>query len=70
MIEQRCTQEQFNQFLWLVVYGTVMGHIKAIPTDGIPYLDYITPGVLLQSTIFISVFYGLTLSSGREKQVF
>jgi ABC-2 type transport system permease protein len=33
--------------LWLVVYGTVMSHVRAIPTDGIPYLDYITPGVLL-----------------------
>ncbi|MGD0952755.1 MAG: ABC transporter permease [Methanotrichaceae archaeon] len=52
--------------LWLAVYGTVMGHIRAIPTDGIPYLDYITPGVLLQSTIFISVFYGLTIVWERE----
>jgi ABC-2 type transport system permease protein len=22
--------------LWLAVYGTVMSHVKAIPTDGIP----------------------------------
>ncbi len=52
--------------LWLVVYGTVMSGVKAIPTDGIPYLDYITPGVLLQSTIFVSVFYGLTIVWERE----
>jgi ABC-2 type transport system permease protein len=52
--------------LWLAVYGTVMSHVKAIPTDGIPYLDYITPGVLLQSTIFVSVFYGLTIVWERE----
>ena len=52
--------------LWLSVYGTVMSHVKAIPTDGIPYLDYITPGVLLQSTIFVSVFYGLTIVWERE----
>jgi ABC-2 type transport system permease protein len=52
--------------LWLVVYGTVMSHVRAIPTDGIPYLDYITPGVLLQSTIFVSVFYGLTIVWERE----
>ncbi|MFB3764018.1 MAG: ABC transporter permease [Methanotrichaceae archaeon] len=52
--------------LWLIVYGTVMSHVRAIPTDGIPYLDYITPGVLLQSTIFVSVFYGLTIVWERE----
>lgn len=52
--------------LWLAVFGTVMSHVRAIPTDGIPYLDYITPGVLLQSTIFVSVFYGLTIVWERE----
>jgi ABC-2 type transport system permease protein len=46
-----------------------MGHIRAIPTDGIPYLDYITPGVLLQSTIFVSVFYGLTIVWERENGI-
>ncbi len=52
--------------LWLVIYGTVMSSVRAIPTGGISYIDYITPGVLLQSTIFISVFYGLTIVWERE----
>jgi len=52
--------------LWLAVYGTVMSHVRDIPTNGIPYIDYITPGVLLQSTIFVSVFYGLTIVWERE----
>ncbi len=52
--------------LWLVVYGTVMSHVKAIPTGGISYLAFITPGVLLQSTVFVSVFYGLTIVWERE----
>ena len=52
--------------LWLAVFGTVMSHIRAIPTGGLPYLDYITPGVLLQSTIFVSVFYGLTIVWERD----
>lgn len=55
--------------LWLVVYGTIMSSVRAIPTGGIPYLDYITPGVLLQSTIFVSVFYGLTIVWERETGV-
>ena len=52
--------------LWLVVYGTIMSSIRAIPTGGIPYLAYITPGVLLQSTVFVSVFYGLTIVWERD----
>jgi ABC-2 type transport system permease protein len=52
--------------LWLVVYGTIMSRVRAIPTGAIPYLDFITPGVLLQSTVFVSVFYGLTIVWERE----
>ncbi len=52
--------------LWLGVFGTVMSRVNAIPTGGISYIDFITPGVLLQSTIFVSVFYGLTIVWERE----
>ena len=52
--------------LWLAVYGTVMSQVQDIPTNGTPYIDYITPGVLLQSTIFVSVFYGLNIVWERE----
>ena len=52
--------------LWLVIYGTIMSSVKAIPTEGVSYLAYITPGVLLQSTVFVSVFYGLTIVWERD----
>lgn len=52
--------------LWLAVFGTVMSEVRGIPTGGLPYIDYITPGVLIQSTIFVSVFYGLTIVWERE----
>jgi ABC-2 type transport system permease protein len=52
--------------LWLAVYGSGMSRGGAIPTGGVPYIDYITPGGLLQSTIFVSVFYGLTIVWERE----
>lgn len=55
--------------LWLLIYGSVMGSIKVIPTGGIPYVDYITPGVLIQSTTFIAVFYGLTMVWERESGI-
>jgi ABC-2 type transport system permease protein len=52
--------------LWLVIYGTIMSSVRAIPTEGVSYLAYITPGVLLQSTVFVSVFYGLTIVWERD----
>jgi ABC-2 type transport system permease protein len=52
--------------LWLVVYGTIMSSVRAIPTEGVSYLAFITPGVLLQSTVFVSVFYGLTIVWERD----
>jgi ABC-2 type transport system permease protein len=55
--------------LWLVIYGPIMSAVKAIPTGGIPYTDYITPGVLIQSTTFVSIFYGLTVVWERESGI-
>ncbi|SAI86721.1 ABC transporter permease [Saccharolobus solfataricus] len=55
--------------LWLVLYGTVIGRIRAIPTGGIPYIDYITPAIIIQSSTFISIFYGLTLVWERESGI-
>ncbi len=47
--------------LWLVIYGPIMSSVRGIPTGGIPYTDYITPGILVQSTTFTSILYGLTM---------
>lgn len=55
--------------LWLVIFGHVVGALKAIPTGSIPYLDYITPGVLIQSTVSISIFFGLIIIWERESGI-
>jgi ABC-2 type transport system permease protein len=55
--------------LWLVVYGPIMSSVRAIPTGGIPYEGYITPGVLIQSTTFISIFFGLTIVWERDSGI-
>ncbi len=55
--------------LWLAVYGPIMSGIRAIPTGEISYIDFITPGVLIQSTTFISIFYGLTIVWERESGI-
>ncbi len=55
--------------LWIGVFGPIMGSIRAIPTGGIPYTSFITPGVLIQSTTFVSIFYGLTIVWERESGI-
>ena len=55
--------------LWIAVYGPIMSGVKAIPTGGIPYTDYITPGVLIQSTTFVSIFFGLSMVWERESGI-
>lgn len=55
--------------LWLAVYGPIMSGVRAIPTGNIPYTDFITPGVLIQSTTFVSIFYGLTIVWERESGI-
>jgi hypothetical protein len=55
--------------LWIVIYGPVMSSVKAIPTGGVPYTDFITPGVMIQTTTFVSIFYGLTIVWERESGI-
>jgi ABC-2 type transport system permease protein len=55
--------------LWIAVYGPIMSGVRAINTGGIPYTDYITPGILIQSTTFVSIFYGLTIVWERESGI-
>ena len=56
--------------LWIVIYGPVIGNLRAIPTPGnIPYTDFITPGILVQSMTFVSIFFGLTMVWERESGI-
>lgn len=52
--------------LWLLIYGEVFTRIRAIPTGGIPYLDYIAPGILAQSVLFIAIFSGIAIIWERD----
>jgi len=55
--------------LWIVVFGPVMSTVKAIPTGNIPYTDFITPGVMIQSTTFTCIFYGLMMVWERDSGI-
>ncbi len=52
--------------LWLVIFGEVFTRVRAIPTGGISYLDFMTPGVLAQSVLFGAIFYGISLIWERD----
>jgi len=52
--------------LWLVVFGEVFTRIHAIPTGDLRYLDFLAPGVLAQSVLFIAIFYGIAVIWERD----
>ena len=55
--------------LWLVIFGQAIAHIRAIPTGNVDYLTFMTPGILAQSLMFISIFYGLTIIWDRDQGI-
>jgi ABC-2 type transport system permease protein len=55
--------------LWLLIFGTTFTRLRAIPTGNIPYLDYLAPGVLAQSALFIAIFYGIQIIWERDAGV-
>jgi ABC-2 type transport system permease protein len=55
--------------IWLLIFGQAMGKARAIPTGESSYLDYLAPGVLAQSILFISIFYGISLIWERDMGV-
>ncbi|HXZ48825.1 MAG TPA: ABC transporter permease [Usitatibacter sp.] len=52
--------------LWLLIFGQVMSHARAIDTGGLPYLDYLVPGILGQSVLFIAIFNGISVIWERD----
>jgi ABC-2 type transport system permease protein len=52
--------------LWLIVFGEVLARMRAIPTGALPYLDFMTPGILAQSVLFIAIFYGIAAIWERD----
>ncbi|MGW5239688.1 ABC transporter permease [Monashia sp. NPDC004114] len=55
--------------LWLVIFGTTFSRIRAIPTGGLDYLDFLAPGVIAQSALFIAIFYGIQIIWERDSGV-
>jgi ABC-2 type transport system permease protein len=52
--------------LWLLIFGEVFTRVRAIPTGGVPYLDFMAPGILAQSVLFVAIFYGIAIIWERD----
>jgi ABC-2 type transport system permease protein len=52
--------------LWLLVFGQVMGRARLVETGGVAYLDFLVPGVLAQSVLFIAIFNGISIIWERD----
>src|ERR1700722_10195586 len=56
--------------LWLLIFGETFSRIHAIRTpNGISYLAYLAPGILAQSALFVSIFYGIQIIWERDAGV-
>jgi ABC-2 type transport system permease protein len=52
--------------LWLLIFGQVFSRSGAMPTGNIPYMDFIAPGILAQSVLFVAIFYGINVIWERD----
>ena len=55
--------------LWLLVFGQVMSQLRGISSDGVSYRDFLAPGILAQSVMFIAIFYGISVIWERDSGV-
>ena len=52
--------------LWLLVFGEVLSKVRGIPTGNLTYIEFLTPGILAQSVLFIAIFYGIAVIWERD----
>ncbi len=55
--------------LWLLIFGETFNKLHAIPTGGVPYLDFLAPGIIAQSGLFVAIFYGIQIIWERDAGV-
>jgi ABC-2 type transport system permease protein len=52
--------------LWLLLFGEVMAQVRGISPGGLSYLDFLAPGILAQSVLFVAIFYGISAIWERD----
>jgi ABC-2 type transport system permease protein len=52
--------------LWLLIFGQTFSRLRVIDTGSVPYLAFLAPGIIAQSAMFISIFYGIQIIWDRD----
>jgi ABC-2 type transport system permease protein len=53
--------------LWLLIFGETFSRIRGVNTNSnVPYLSFLAPGIIAQSALFISIFYGIQIIWERD----
>ncbi|WP_375482019.1 ABC transporter permease [uncultured Mycobacterium sp.] len=55
--------------LWLLIFGTTFSKLHVIDTGSVSYLAFLAPGIIAQSALFISIFYGIQIIWDRDSGV-
>ncbi|MBP8718838.1 MAG: ABC transporter permease [Candidatus Atribacteria bacterium] len=55
--------------LWLLIFGQAFSQIRSIPTGSVNYQTFMMPGILAQSMMFISIFYGLNIIWDKDQGI-
>ena len=52
--------------LWLLIFGQTFSRLHVFDTGPVPYLAFLAPGIIAQSALFISIFYGIQIIWDRD----
>jgi ABC-2 type transport system permease protein len=52
--------------LWLLIFGQTFSHLRVIDTGDVSYLAFLAPGIIAQSALFISIFFGIQIIWDRD----
>ena len=52
--------------LWLVLFGEVMAQVRGLTSGSQRYIDFLAPGILAQSVLFVAIFYGISAIWERD----
>ena len=55
--------------LWLVVFGTMFNQYRIINTGNLSYISFIAPGIIAQSILFTSIFYGIAITWDKDSGI-
>jgi len=52
--------------IWLLIFGQVISRGHVVETGDVRYLDFLVPGILAQSVLFIAIFNGISIIWERD----